>query len=403
MERNLRLYPIYQSARNALFWLPVFFLYFSSVLPLEQVFLLEAVYYLAVVVLEVPSGYFSDRMGRKPTLIIAMACWGSSGLVFAATASFGWFALAQVLLAAGMAFNSGTDTSLLYDSLAAADRTGEIGDREARAEAWGYAAAATSALAGGLAGGFDLRLAYLLSAAGGLAGLGIASSFREPAHVAETPETALVPHRQLGVCLERLADPVLRWIFLLVVGMTVFVHVPYELLQPYLDLLVGPERGDWSPTPALTGALMAASYYASAWASTRAIRLRDRIGTVATLLGALAIQGAIILAMGLVLHWAVAALFIVRSAPWAAVKPIMRAAVHPRLERGIRATYLSLQSLAGRLAFSASLAAASLLAGGVEDPSYLVLSRILLAYFIVAVGLFLVLIAMARPVVRAER
>ena len=64
MDRNVRLYPIYQAARSSTFWLPVFFLYFSSKFDVADVLLLEAIYYGAVVALEVPSGYLSDRLGR---------------------------------------------------------------------------------------------------------------------------------------------------------------------------------------------------------------------------------------------------------------------------------------------------------------------------------------------------
>ena len=69
IERNVRLYPLYQAFFNAYFWLPVFFLYFSKHFSLAQVLQLEAIYYLAVVSLEVPSGYFSDVIGRRPTLL----------------------------------------------------------------------------------------------------------------------------------------------------------------------------------------------------------------------------------------------------------------------------------------------------------------------------------------------
>ena len=56
LERNVRLYPRYAGLFNALFWIPVFFLYFSQRLALEEVLLLEGLYYAAVVILEVPSG-----------------------------------------------------------------------------------------------------------------------------------------------------------------------------------------------------------------------------------------------------------------------------------------------------------------------------------------------------------
>jgi MFS family permease len=38
---------------------------------MSRVLRLEAIYYIAVVILEVPSGYFSDRFGRRQTLLIA--------------------------------------------------------------------------------------------------------------------------------------------------------------------------------------------------------------------------------------------------------------------------------------------------------------------------------------------
>ena len=51
--------------RSLLFWLPAFFLYFQSSLPVEQVLELAAIYYLGTVLCEVPSGYLSDRVGRR--------------------------------------------------------------------------------------------------------------------------------------------------------------------------------------------------------------------------------------------------------------------------------------------------------------------------------------------------
>lgn len=52
LERNLRHYFGYRIAFEAYFWLPVFFLYFSHHLPLQQVLRLEAIYYAGVVLLE---------------------------------------------------------------------------------------------------------------------------------------------------------------------------------------------------------------------------------------------------------------------------------------------------------------------------------------------------------------
>ena len=66
---NIRLYPWFRAASDGHAWITVFFLYMSQSLPLDQVIQLSAVYYFSVFVLEVPSGYFSDRIGRRTTLV----------------------------------------------------------------------------------------------------------------------------------------------------------------------------------------------------------------------------------------------------------------------------------------------------------------------------------------------
>jgi len=92
-------------------YLPVFFLFFNNIVSLQEVLLLESVYYISVVFIEVPSGYFSDKIGRKKTLIISSILFILSYLVFGLSYSFMTLASGQVLLAAAISFRSGTDTS----------------------------------------------------------------------------------------------------------------------------------------------------------------------------------------------------------------------------------------------------------------------------------------------------
>ncbi len=88
---------------------------------------LEAVYYAAVVLLEIPSGAFSDRFGRTPTLRISAAL-GTAGFVLFAFGprTFASLATAQALWASAYAFLSGTDTAWLYDHLREHGRTSEF-------------------------------------------------------------------------------------------------------------------------------------------------------------------------------------------------------------------------------------------------------------------------------------
>ncbi|MHC4218297.1 MAG: MFS transporter [Planctomycetota bacterium] len=366
LPRNVSLYPLYQVFYNAYFWLPVFFLYFSEHLSLERVLQLEAIYYATVVVLEVPSGYFSDTVGRRCTLLIsATALAASYALFFFGPAlgieTFAVFALAQVCLAVGISFNSGTDTALHFDSLSALQRADEYADREAAAHRYALLGRAVAALGGGVAAMWGLRLAYGLSLLGAVGLLIIVALLVEPSKHVETPES--VPAggflRQIRACLGRLTNPSLAWLMGFAVLMIVINHVPYELYQPYLDLLVE-ERGFDLPgeeTPLLTGIVTAATLVVASWAAGRSIRIRNRIGLAPTLLATTLLQVVIMVAMALVLHEAVLVLILLRSVPAAVMEPPMRGAIVPQLPRSLRATYLSLQSLAGRLAFAVTLLA----------------------------------------------
>ncbi|MEL6984661.1 MAG: hypothetical protein AAFO29_19700, partial [Actinomycetota bacterium] len=62
-ERNLTLIPVHQGLSSAYVWLPVMVLFTRSRFGLGQALVLASFYYLSVVVLEVPSGWMSDRLG----------------------------------------------------------------------------------------------------------------------------------------------------------------------------------------------------------------------------------------------------------------------------------------------------------------------------------------------------
>jgi len=363
VERNLRLYPLYRALHGAIFWLPVFFLYFSSVLEPAQVLRLEAAYYFAVVLLEVPLGWFSDRLGRRPTLMLSAACWAAGCAVFAATASWPAFLGAQLLLAAGMALNSGTDSALLYDSLKALDQEGRVLEFESRAQVFALLATGGAALVGGFAAGFDLRLGHGLSVASALGALVIASRFAEPPRRAAPSVRSSL--RQLSA-LPR--QPALAWLLLASVAAVVINHVPYELMQPYLDLMLR-DIGGYRPTPAVAGALVGISLVVASWASSRAQALAGALGGPGALIAALGLQGLLVALLASVLHPAIALALGLRSVPQALFGPILASLVHPRVDSSLRATWLSVQSLVGRLAFSGWLAWAASSMDALDHPA----------------------------------
>lgn len=371
MERNVRLYPLYQAARSSTFWLPVFILYFSSRFDAAEVLLLEAIYFASVVLLEVPSGYLSDRVGRRPTLLLAATAWalGYAALAFGGT--WWMFAAGQVAVAAGMAFNSGTDNALVFESLSALGRADEVAAVEGKAQSWSAISMALSALAGGLLASVDLRLGHGLSAVGAAVAFGVAWFFDEPTRLG----VALRPWAQIRGVRESLRSPALRWLFVFSVGMTVFNHVPYELAQPYLGLVLT-EYGVDGITPVASGVMMALMMGVAAVASRVSEPLSRRLGVAPVLLGAVLLQGIVIAGLAAVVHPVVVLLLLARSVPGALSHPLELQCVLPNLLAHQRATYLSVQSLAGRLAFTGALATGAWVVGPLEGLGAPAISRL---------------------------
>jgi MFS family permease len=392
MERNVARYPVYAALYNAFFWMPVFFLFFGEHLPLAEILSLEGIYYAAVVLLEVPSGYFSDRVGRKATLLVSSVLLVVAYVLFFLGAGFTEFAIAQVLLAGGIAFNSGTDTSFHYDSLASLGRESEYEEREAIVARNGLAATGVAALLGGLAATLDLRWAYGLSALTASAALVLVFSFHEPGH---DKDRALAFLAQLRTCVGHLRRPALLWLFGFAVLSVVLNHVPYEFYQPYLDVL-GADVGLGEQTPFVAGLHMAVATLIASGFARRSARIDARLGTGRTLLLAAGLQVVIIAVMGSFLHIVVVGLILLRGLPGALSRAPLNAAITPRIPMRERATYLSIQSLVGRLAFSGLLAGLSVLAGdaGIED--WPVLSSLLLVSALVGGVGWLVLVVALR-------
>lgn len=361
MERNPDRYVLFDLATQAYFWAPVRFLYLMRLFDLPRAVLLESLLQAATVVLEVPSGYLSDRVGRVTTLRLAAAGFAGASALMALGERLEVLALAQVLLALGFSFRSGTDVSLHLGSLAALGRGHEFALREERLQVRRLVVTATAALLGGLVGLVSLRAVFGLSTLAGLAALGAALGLEEPPE--DRADAAQGFPAQLRACAGLLRDRALAWGVAAAVLAAVLDHLPYNFYQPYLELLTaGRSPAVTMSSPALAGLHVFVTMLLGAWMARAAGPLARRLGLGPLVLGVLALELGMTALMGTLLHPAVLALVLLREGPNALTRAPWNAAVVPRLPPARRATFLSLQALAGRVAIAALLAS---LASGV--------------------------------------
>ena len=166
---------------------------------------------LALVAVELPTGWFADRYGHRTSLIIGSAvqavgmlwCWLGSGVPALLTAS--------VLIALGDGFRSGADQALLYRSCHALGRADTFQVIESRTRAIeGFVLAGLVVAGGAIVSRWGFAAGWIAETLLSAAGLGLACAMSEPPPVGEPegePDVPSASHPAFSVTLAALIVP----------------------------------------------------------------------------------------------------------------------------------------------------------------------------------------------------
>jgi MFS family permease len=117
LQRNKRVIYALSFFRTFMLIVPVIAPFFESKgLSLAQVFYLQALYASAIVILEAPSGYLADRVGRRTVLLIGSIAHGIGYLWLNFSDSFTDLVVFEFFLGFAVSLMSGADLALLYDT-----------------------------------------------------------------------------------------------------------------------------------------------------------------------------------------------------------------------------------------------------------------------------------------------
>ncbi|WP_421920196.1 MFS transporter [Marinifilum sp.] len=142
--------------------MPIIVLFYQeNGLSMQDVLTLKGIYSVAVVILEIPSGYLADVWGRKKSLILGsiLGCLGF--VVYSFSYGFTGFLAAELILGIGSSFISGSDSAMLYDSLQKMKREKEYLKQESRVMSVGNFAEAIAGIAGGSLALISLRTPFI--------------------------------------------------------------------------------------------------------------------------------------------------------------------------------------------------------------------------------------------------
>ena len=158
IKANIWKTQVFKIVQNLAFFTPVAVLFWQeNGLSLTEIMILQSLFSVALVLLEIPSGYFADVFGRRPSLILASVFYLVAAIGYSLGHDFGTFLIAELLWAVACAFISGADSALVYDSLQ------NVGEEKNYKRIWGsisfwaFLAVAFGGIVGGWVGSINLR------------------------------------------------------------------------------------------------------------------------------------------------------------------------------------------------------------------------------------------------------
>jgi len=312
-------------------------------LTLQQAFLLQSIYSIALVIFEVPSGYLADRWGRRPTIIAGSLMLFLGMLTYAVTVGFWGFVAAEMLLAVGLSFHSGTTEALTYDTLAALGEEKRYLKVNGLQGFFALGSKAMTSLLVGLLAAVSLRLPFWADV--GLFGGATILSFTliEPPRIRMKEEQHL--KAMMNIFMHALVhNKILRGLILLFTVVAAIDIQIFWFLQAYQTEIGLPMM--------YFGATNAAMCLLGALAYKESHRLGKRVEKMSTLFW---IALALILtsfALGTVSTVWGLSFFILEGMIFGLFDPISSTLINRQTTSDVRATVLSIRSLASRLLFA---------------------------------------------------
>jgi MFS family permease len=360
LARDLRLFYAFRLLATSYLYVPIFMLFQAERgLSFFERLALGGLYSAVIILVEVPTGVFADRVGRRRSMQYGALAMVAACLCAARAESFAAFAVAESLAALSMALCSGADSAYLYDLLAAHGRTGEYSRRESAASAWHLVGSAVAFAGGGLLAQIDLALPYLATAAVAGAAVAVAGLMRDdqpaaslwlggpdPAAAHVLPRLALHPwwQQMLAALGEVLRNGRLLWLVGYSAVVFALLRATIYVYQPYLA-----ERGLGTVE---IGALFAAVYLVASFVAYRTHRLRAWLGDERLVWGLLGVLAASFLGLAAAGSgpWMLG-LLLVQAVANGVYSPLTKPLLNQEISdsRG-RAAVLSVESMARRAA-----------------------------------------------------
>ena len=324
--------------------MPIIVLFFQdNGLSLHEIMILQACYSLSVGLMEIPSGYAADVLGRRKTLILGCILAFIGFSIFSISYNFWWFLLAEIFLGLGNSFISGADTALMYDSLLEA----KAEDRFLKYEGRSISIGNFSEAAAGILGGFLAAI-----------------SFRYPAYAQVLVALLAIPFA-ISLVEPKMHKDRIKSSWKSIIGVVRFSLVESKVLRTHIIyssfIGVGTLMMAWLAQPFLKDVGINMKHYGIIWAllniivgvfSFLAHRIEKKLTDLNSLfiVGLLSVLGYLLLSQNM--SYVGLLILFVFYANRGYATPLLRNYINQHTDSNVRATVMSVRSFIIRISFA---------------------------------------------------
>jgi len=180
LKRNIPLVYVLTAFYYALFWAPIWVIYYLRFTNYQGIGIIEMVAYGMVLLGEIPTGAIADMLGKKKTIILSFLFVALGNSIMAFAPSYDFLLLSVIAMAVGGALASGTYDALVYDSLLSLKQEHTFDHVLGRISAIKMAAQGGAAILGGLTYSYWVGFPFLLVSCASIIGIMVSLLIKEP-------------------------------------------------------------------------------------------------------------------------------------------------------------------------------------------------------------------------------
>ncbi|WP_372371083.1 MFS transporter [Candidatus Uabimicrobium sp. HlEnr_7] len=237
MKRNITLLYAIRSIRTFLLFVPVIVPFFQeNGLTQTQIYTVQSIYAVMIVLLEIPSGYFADYVGRKRSMLVGVIFAVIGHVAYCYAHDFSTILIGAINLGIAYSFISGADSALAYDSLLTIKKESDYRKFEAYSYSLTGISEAAASIIGGLLALVTLRLPLYVQTSIYLTLIPLVLLLQEPQREKKKTKNPLVDIIDITK-YALIQQQEVKWLIFYSATLGTLTYTMVWLTQPYYQLL----------------------------------------------------------------------------------------------------------------------------------------------------------------------